>query len=51
MKIGERLDVVEKFVRDADLADVVRRQVALVGIWSVSLAHRRSARRPASWCS
>ena len=31
VKIGERLDVVEKFVRDADLADVVREQVALVG--------------------
>ena len=31
VKIGERLDVVDKFVRDADLADVVREQVALVG--------------------
>ena len=31
MKINERLDVVERFTKDADLADTVREQVALVG--------------------
>ena len=30
-RINERLDVVERFIRDADLADVIREQVALVG--------------------
>ncbi len=30
-KIGERLDVVERFTKDADLADAVRRQIELVG--------------------
>ena len=30
-KINERLDVVERFTKDADLADTVREQVALVG--------------------
>ena len=31
MQINKRLDVVERFVKDADLADTVREQVALVG--------------------
>ena len=31
VRINERLDVVERFIRDADLADVIREQVALVG--------------------
>lgn len=30
-KINERLDVVERLVKDADLADVIREQVSLVG--------------------
>lgn len=52
VKIGERLDVVDKFVRDADLADVVREQVALVGDME-RIASRIAAARvtPASWCS
>ena len=31
VRINERLDVVERFIKDADLADVIREQVALVG--------------------
>lgn len=31
VQINERLDVVGHFVEDADLADTVREQVALVG--------------------
>ena len=30
-KINERLDVVERLIKDADLADVIREQVSLVG--------------------
>ncbi len=44
VKINERLDVVERFTKDAELADTVREQVALVGDLE-RIAGRISAQR------
>ena len=51
-KINERLDVVERFTKEADLADAVREQVAMVGdlerIASRIAAQRHAARTGAA---